>query len=85
MSRSYREPWTVDGYGTARKRWMKRYANKVVRSAEDVPNGRAYRKIYDTYNICEYRWKWDPRPSVYCWDGEIKVIDPEPLYRVRSK
>jgi len=43
MSRSYREPY---GYSQdiKQKDW-KRSCNRALRSMEDVPNGRAYRKM----------------------------------------
>jgi hypothetical protein len=56
MSRSRRAPWTVDGYGTNRKRYAKNQANRAVRRSEDVPNGKAYRKFYNPWDISDYRW-----------------------------
>jgi hypothetical protein len=78
MSRSYREPWYTDGYkGSSRKQWSKRYANKVVRHAVDVPNGKAYRKYYDPWNICDYRWYASFEPYVSWW---TKTGEPEWVY-----
>lgn len=85
MSRSYREPWTVDGYGTARKRWMKRYANRIVRNTEDVPNGNAYRRYFNPWDICDYRYKWEPWTSYYWRNGVMESYDPDPLWKARRK
>jgi hypothetical protein len=72
MSRSYREPWCVDGYGTKRKRNEKRRANRVIRKAKNVPSGRAYRKYIDQYQLCDYRYLCpahsdDPDPWSVKW------------------
>jgi hypothetical protein len=85
MSRSYRKPWYTQGYGTSGRRWQKWYANKVVRNASDVPDGKAYRKYYESWNICDCRWVWDPWTHYYFSRGKIEAIEPEPLYRIRSK
>jgi len=62
MSRSYRKPWCVDGYGTKGKKISKRFANKTVRNADDVPNGKAYRKYFESWNISDYRFFMDSEP-----------------------
>ena len=85
MSRSYRKPWYNDGYGTNFRRWHKRYANRTVGRAVNVPNGKAYKKYYDSYDICDFRYEWDPWTSYYWYWGEMKVIEPEPLWRVNRK
>ena len=36
------------------KKYWKRESNKKVRHAENVPSGRAFKKIGDTYNINDY-------------------------------
>lgn len=59
MSRSYREPYVVDGYGSPRKRKAKNYANRVVRHSVNVPSGNAYRKFNQPYDICDYKWLQD--------------------------
>lgn len=66
MSRSYRKPWRKDGYGSKRKRWMKRYANKIIRKKEDVPNGNAYKKVgMNQWDLCDYRYYEDSKPTTY--------------------
>ena len=77
MSRSYRKPWVTDGYkGSSRRQWAKRYANKKVRHAEDVPNGKAYRKFYESWNICDYKWLCTFEPYVSCITGEPRWVYP---------
>lgn len=50
MSRSYKKHpcWTC---GTSKS--DKKAANKAVRRAAVVPNGSGYKKIYESYDICD--------------------------------
>jgi len=59
MSRSFRKPFVVDGYGTPHKKVAKRRANKMVRKNWKVADGNAYRKVMDPWNICDFRF-YDP-------------------------
>ncbi len=56
MSRSKREPYAVDGYGSPVKRILKRMANKAVRRT-DLANGSSFKKAYNSWNICDYKFK----------------------------
>lgn len=76
MSRSYRKPYQVDSYGSKAKKYFKRLASKRVRKSKNVPNGKAYIKFNDPYNIvdsisyddckpyfCSYFMEWsEPTP-----------------------
>jgi hypothetical protein len=86
MSRSYRKPWYVDGYGTKRKRCFKRYANKRIRKSCGVPNGKAYVKFYDSYLICDYKFLWNPRPRCVWISGVKTWYGPsDPMWKVCGK
>lgn len=51
MSRSYRKnPIITDG-SPKRVKEQKRIANKAVRRTWDIPSGRAYKKVYPTWDI----------------------------------
>ena len=69
MSRSYREPWYIDGYkGSPRRQFFKNYANRRVRRKspyEEIANGGSYKRYTDPYDICDFKWRWDPEPWVY--------------------
>jgi len=56
MSRSYRQPFYVDGYGSKWKAKSKRQANRRVRAA-DTADGGAYKKVTNSWDICDYRFK----------------------------
>ena len=51
MSRSYKKVlgWKVGSPSD------KRLANQKVRRTKEVPNGGAYRKIYESYDICDQK------------------------------
>ena len=70
MSRSYKKhPYITDGSpGTTKEK--KRYANKKVRNADDIPNGKAYRKFYESYDIHDWimRWTWEEAKAN--WEDE---------------
>ena len=87
MSRSYREPYWVDGYGSKCKRDYKRYASKAVRRAKEVPNGKAYRKFFDPWKITDYKNRWDPWPwvSVNFLTGKITLNYPIPEWKANRK
>jgi len=86
MSRSYRQPWYTDGYkGSSRRQYYKRLSNKVVRRTGDVPDGKAYRKICNPWDICDYKFLYDPKPRIRSWGGEFVVIEPSPIWRVARK
>jgi hypothetical protein len=53
MSRSYKHSFIVTE--KKRKRWWKRQASKAVRRT-DVHDYGTYRKVYDSWNINEFRF-----------------------------
>lgn len=73
MSRSYKK----HPYSGGNTKGTKRFANQKVRNTNDIPNGKAYRKLFPTWDICEYgsietlgeyiqrkrnrRWWWLPK------------------------
>lgn len=58
MSRSYRKPYVVDGYGTKRKQAAKRSANRTVRH-EHAADGAMFKKLSDSWDICDYKFYID--------------------------
>lgn len=67
MSRSYKKnPIITDGRTPTVKR-MKRIANKKVRHTKNLPNGKSYKKVFETYNIHDYisRWTWEEAKMAY--------------------
>lgn len=63
MSRSYKKfPGHTD-YHSAYTKWAKRQASKAVRKADDVDNGKFYRKIFNSWNIRDYVCIWYSKES----------------------
>ena len=85
MSRSYRKPWYVDGYGSRYKKLSKRFANKAIRRAKEVSDGKMYRKFYNPWDICDYKFPWDPRPYISMISGEPIIVLPDPRWKAWRK
>ena len=61
MSRSYKEPYLTDSKA---HNIGKRFASKKVRRFKgETSNGKWYRKVYDNYEIVDYRCWWDKATS----------------------
>lgn len=64
MSRTYRKFPCFGTDGPKHRRFAKRQANKRVRKSNNVTNGGAYKKLYCSYDIVDFKW-------VYYTDIEI--------------
>ena len=59
MSRSYKKVlgWTDQQRRGKGSKWAKNQANrKVRRYKKDLVNGKAYKKLYDPWNICDWKF-----------------------------
>lgn len=84
MSRSYREPYFTST-GSKYRTFAKRYANRIVRKTDDVPDGKAYRKLYCSWNISDFNVRWNPKPRIWWINGKQQVIEPTPEWKARMK
>ena len=64
---------------------MKRYANHRIRHKDDIPDGNAYRKFTDPWDICDFKCMYDPKPSIYWRKGVQEIIEPSPIWQVARK
>ncbi|MDE5570181.1 MAG: hypothetical protein K2J47_01355 [Ruminococcus sp.] len=66
MSRSYkfRKTGKIVFFKESNSKFGKKSASSAVRRAEDVPNGKAYKKFFCSYDICDYRWS-EPKYNAY--------------------
>jgi len=65
MSRSYKHhPFCTDRKHGAK--WWKSQANRKVRHTFNIPNGKAYRKVYNPWNIRDYVW-YESRHGAAAW------------------
>lgn len=56
MSRSRRAPWWTCGYGGIYRRFAKRQANKRIRKLLDIIGGCYYKRLYCSWDICDYKF-----------------------------
>lgn len=84
MSRSYKKH-PYEGCGSDKKHG-KKHANRKVRRTEDVPNGKAYKKLYNSYNIVDYiaRCSWEEFLS-WGWVKNSGMTDEEKLAEWKRK
>ncbi|HAH17786.1 MAG TPA: hypothetical protein DCL29_02025 [Eubacterium sp.] len=61
MSRSYKKHPRVKDKNN---KGMKKYANKKVRHTKDIPNGKAYKKVFESWDICDYCWIWTWKEAI---------------------
>ena len=65
MSRSYKHhPFCTDRKDGAK--WWKNQANRKVRHSLDVPNGKAYRKFYESWEIRDWVF-YESRLGAAAW------------------
>ena len=86
MSRSYKAPWSTD-YSKA-KAYYKSLASRKIRRvpiAENISDGKSYRKYFNPYDICDYKFMYDPHPKVYCFYGKLEWHEPDPIYKYNRK
>ena len=56
MSRSYKKhPWITDHHVKSSSE-RKKFANKKVRHTEDLPSGGAFKKVFCSYDICDFKF-----------------------------
>lgn len=66
MSRSYKKHPRVKDPAN---KFMKRYANKKVRHTLDIPNGKAYKKVFESYDISDWCWIWTKEEAIQNWEN----------------
>ena len=71
MSRSYKKNvWYTDS--GAYKRFQKKRANKRVRKSEEISNGNAYKKYFNSWDICDWKFPWSESFSGPLWKARKK-------------
>lgn len=88
MSRSFKAPWITDN--GSRRVFFKNYANRTIRRKSiefEIADGCSFKKHFDQYSICDYKFQYDPHPWVHYHTrtGEPEWVQPDPLYRYNRK
>ena len=65
MSRSYKK---FPVCKQPANKYVKRYANKIVRHTLDIPNGGSYRKCFESWDISDWRWIWTKDQAIEDWE-----------------
>lgn len=58
MSRSYKKYPIVNDSKPKSTKARKKIANRKVRTTDDVPNGKAYKKVSESWDIRDFSWFW---------------------------
>ncbi|TDF95472.1 hypothetical protein [Paenibacillus piri] len=68
MSNSVKKSPVSTDHRTPGTRWSKRQASKTVRRfTGDVQNGKWYRKLFCSWNICDYRFYKTKQQAIHEW------------------
>lgn len=75
MSRSYKKnPYVTDK--SAGTKSMKRIANRTVRrrlkNDEDMPARIQHKKMTETWDICDYRWRMTRADAIHWYENEME-------------
>ncbi len=69
MSRSYKKHYHVKDHSKGQKQC----ANQCVRrnKKKNLPNkGKGYKKLYDSWEICDWNWRWTKEEAIENWYEE---------------
>lgn len=74
MSRSYKKSPVCTDHNTPGTRWAKRQAAKAVRRYNDcIDDGKSYRKVYCSWNICDYRFYQTRKQAIKEWENNERL------------
>lgn len=64
MSRSYKHNPVYSDYSRKTTKYFKRQASHKIRRSFNVPNGKAYRKFYNSWDIHDYISYWTKEDAI---------------------
>lgn len=70
MSRSYKKEPVYTDYSRKTTKYWKRQANHKVRRENNIPNGKAYRKVYNSWKIHDYVTRWTKTEAI-AWYNKV--------------
>lgn len=81
MSRSYYKYPSFKDYSRNHTRWAKRQASKAVRRNWNIDDGTSYKKVYNSYNIIDFKWTYyTNREILDSW-----YVEEDKLYKVKNR
>ena len=64
MSRSHKKnPWYTDHHVKSSQE-NKKFANKKVRNTEEIPNGGSYKKVSESWDICDFKFFYTKEEAI---------------------
>ena len=85
MSRSYKHTPVCGEYSRNTTKYLKRQASHKVRRSSDVPNGKAYRKFFNPWNIRDYISYWTKEDAIDRYTKYWYVYDDQTLEEYINK
>jgi len=82
MSRSRKRVWGFTDHRSPHSRIAKRFANKKVRHTAEIQNGGAYRKVFSSWDICDYKFLYFRRSDL---DGAADGLYRGRIYKYYTK
>ena len=80
MSRSYKKhPWVTDHHVKTSSE-NKKFANKKVRHQEDLPNRGAFKKVSNSYDICDFKWIKTRAEAIQEYEEALKNPDEHEMF-----
>ena len=64
MCRSFKKVAGWTDHKSPYSKIEKRFANKKVRKSKNIPNGRSYKKVYESWNICDFKFLYFSKNEV---------------------
>lgn len=81
MSRSYKKhPWITDHHVKTSSE-MKKFANKKVRHTKDLPNGKAFKKVFESYNLCDFKFFQTKEEAIAEYEETLSDVKLDEDYR----
>ena len=78
MSRSYkRTPWAGDTKGKDKKRQANSKVRMFLKNLDQIIQNSDYKKVYESWNICDYGWKYDWKEY---WEKILLFYKEHPEY-----
>jgi hypothetical protein len=74
MSRSYKKSPVCTDQQSLGTRWVKRQAAKAVRRCDGtIANGKSYRKLFCSWDICDYRFYQTKEQAILEWEMNARL------------
>lgn len=85
MSKSYKKNPVSNDHSAKTTKGKKRQANKKVRNTKDIGQGNRYKKIYDSYDICDFILRYTWKEYLIAEEERVgRLLNKEEIQRLRN-